>query len=270
MPEKRLNVFPVTPVKTDTTNQPITEAPAEKVKVDSEYESKKLQVAQEVYSNSLSETGFNAIEQMRQRTEEQIRLREEALRKNKEQTQLYQEKFETAQQRPVNVQPEPKVIPSSTPKSPISSVNIPMKNIDPYIQQISQPQFNASFDLIPLPSQGKLYRNKRPNVKVAYMTTADENILTSPNLLKSGEFLEILINRKLLETDIRYKDLHVGDRNAIMLWLRATSYGEMYPVTLFDENDDPFETEIDLNTLKTKNLGAEPDAEGYFDFVLPL
>jgi hypothetical protein len=30
------------------------------------------------------------------------------------------------------------------------------------------------------------------------MTTADENILTSPNLLQSGEFLEILINRKLL------------------------------------------------------------------------
>jgi hypothetical protein len=31
------------------------------------------------------------------------------------------------------------------------------------------------------------------------MTTADENILTSPNLLQSGEFLNVLINRKILE-----------------------------------------------------------------------
>jgi hypothetical protein len=127
-----------------------------------------------------------------------------------------------------------------------------------------------SFDLIPLPSEGKLYRSKKNNVKVAYMTTMDENILTSPNLLQSGEFLEILINRKLLESDIRYTDLHVGDRNAIMIWLRATSYGEMYPVTLFDENDEPFETEINLNELTIKKLGAEPDEEGLFSFELPI
>jgi hypothetical protein len=78
--------------------------------------------------------------------------------------------------------------------------------------------------------------------------------------------LEILINRKLLEQDIRYRDLHVGDRNAIMLWLRATSYGHMYPVTLMDELDVPFETKVDLNELKFKSLGAEPDSNGLFDF----
>ena len=127
-----------------------------------------------------------------------------------------------------------------------------------------------SFDLIPLPSEGKIYRSKKANVKVAYLTTSDENILTSPNLLQSGEFLEILINRKLLERDLRYRDLHVGDRNAIMLWIRATGYGEMYPVTLYDENSEPFETEINLNNLKVKKLGAEPDSEGYFDFILPV
>ncbi len=275
MSEKRPNVFPTNVSQTNTV-QPnnsviignVGEVPAEPVGVDKEYESKRHQVADEVYTNSLGETGFAAVEQMRKRTEEQMRLREEALKMNQEQTKLYQEKFATAQQRPVNVQPEPKVIPKT--KSVITDASVPMKNIDPYIQALSQPQFNTSFDLIPLPSEGKLYKNKRANVKVAYMTTADENILTSPNLLQSGEFLEILINRKLLETDIRYKDLHVGDRNAIMLWLRATSYGEMYEVTLFDENDDPFQTQIDLNTLKTKKLGAEPDAEGYFDFLLPV
>jgi hypothetical protein len=144
------------------------------------------------------------------------------------------------------------------------------KNINPYIIEISQPQFSSAFDVIPLPSEGKLYRTKQRNVKVAYLTTADENILTSPNLLQSGEFLEILINRKLLDTNLRYKDLHVGDRNAIMLWLRATGYGEIYPVTLLDNDNEPFDTEINLNELKTIKLGAEPDENGLFDFVLPL
>jgi hypothetical protein len=101
-------------------------------------------------------------------------------------------------------------------------------------------------------------------------TTADENILTSPNLLQSGEFLEILINRKVLEPELRYKDLLPGDRNAIMIWLRATAYGEMYPVTLLDENEIPFDTEVNLNDLKTKECSIDPDEEGLFTFVLPI
>ena len=164
----------------------------------------------------------------------------------------------------------PPTPPSVPPTNNFTSYGQNPSNIDPYIYEISQPNYNAPFDVIPLPSQGKMYPNKRANVKVAYMTTADENILTSPNLLASGEFLEILINRKLLEPSLRYRDLTVGDRNAIMLWLRATGYGEMYPVTIYDENNKPFETDINLQDLKTKNLGAEPDSEGLFDFVLPL
>jgi hypothetical protein len=143
-------------------------------------------------------------------------------------------------------------------------------SIDPYIYELSQPNYNAPFDVLPLPSRGKVYKNKKPNIKLAYMTTADENILTSPNLLQSGQFLEILINRKMLDPSIRYENLTIGDRNAIMLWLRATAYGEMYPVTLLDELDEPFETEINLNELKEIELTAEPDENGEFTFELPV
>ena len=44
----------------------------------------------------------------------------------------------------------------------------------------------------------------------------------------------------------------------------------MYPVTIFDEEDVPFDTEIDLTSLKTKTLNVEPDDEGYFSYVLPV
>jgi len=55
-----------------------------------------------------------------------------------------------------------------------------------------------------------------------------------------------------------------------MIWLRATAYGEMYPITMFDEFGEPCETEINLNELKTIELNVEPDNEGLFDFTLPL
>lgn len=225
------------------------------------------------------------------KSDEQMKLRDEQLRKNKEMIERYQYQANQASSRPinnVNQNNEPLYPQTNTQKmnnnenNYVPPTNPPINNgygdnfgknpsnINPYILELSQPNYNSPFDVIPLPSQGKLYKSKKPNVRVSYMTASDENILTSPNLLQSGEFLQILIDRKVLEPELRYKDLHVGDRNAIMLWLRATAYGEMYPVTLLDENNVPFDTEIDLNSLKIKNLGAEPDENGLFSFTFPL
>lgn len=226
--------------------------------------------------------------EMNKRTEEQMKLRDEALAMNRAQTNKYHQQSEASmaslnnpnngqnmnqntQGTPNNYQPSyvPPTPPSKPPVSYGESYGQNPSNINPAIYELSQPNYNAPFDVIPLPSQGKTYQNKKPSIRLGYMTTADESILTSPNLLESGEFLEILINRKILEPGLRYKDLLVGDRNAIMIWLRATGYGEMYPVSLFDENNEIFDTDVNLNDLKTKNLGAEPDEEGLFDFVFP-
>lgn len=228
--------------------------------------------------------------EMNKRTEEQMKLRDEVLAMNRAQTNKYHQQSEASmaslnnpnngqtmnqntQGTPNNYQPS-YVPPTPPSKPPVNngyseSYGQNPSNINPAIYELSQPNYNAPFDVIPLPSQGKTYQNKKPNIRVGFMTTADESILTSPNLLESGEFLEILINRKILEPGLRYKDLLVGDRNAIMIWLRATGYGEMYPVTLLDENDQIFDTDVNLNDLKTKNLGAEPDEEGLFDFIFP-
>ena len=178
-----------------------------------------------------------------------------------------------------NTPPSKPVYQSTTP--PVIPPVVPPSNDDDnddeakekrarYIEVLSQPQMNQPYDLIPLPSEGKLYPNKKKSVKIAYLTTADENILTSPNLVESGDFLEILINRKLLEPTLRYKDLIAGDRNAIMIWLRATGYGEMYPITIYDNDGIPFDTEINLSSLKTINLTVDPEEDGLYSFVLPV
>ena len=278
------------------------------------FEEAKKNVNNEVYSNvGVTDAQMDAVEMMRKRTEEQLRIREaagyksgaikdeslaektpqqlkyeeqlrlrdEQLAMNRAQTNAFQEKTLEATNRKPETKYQEQNMESKNqgnggyvpPKPPIkenSNYGENPSNVNPFIIELSQPNYNTSFDVIPLPSKGKLYKDVKQSVRVSFMTTADENILTSPNLLQSGQFLEILINRKLLEQNLRYRDLHVGDRNAIMIWLRATGYGEMYPVTLLDENDIPFDTEINLHDLKIKNLSVEPDSEGLFDFIMPL
>lgn len=177
-----------------------------------------------------------------------------------------------AQQPPVAQQPpaQPPVTPPPSNVGQPSDMNPSNEPDNVYIQQLSQPQMNSAFDVIPLPSGGKLYNGVGKNIKVAYMSTADENILTSPNLLSSGEFLEILINRKILEPNLRYRDLIEGDRNAIMLWLRATGYGNMYPIEIEDEKGVLFEADVDLNDIKTIELTKTPDINGHFEYKLPV
>jgi hypothetical protein len=264
--EKKPNVFP--------SKEPITE---DKIR---EYEKKKVAITSEIYSNAAEQNGeWDSIEVMKKRTEEQLKQRDEAMKKQREQTDKYHNSVEKVMDQPfnppvaapnyekyINTQDnkfmQAKSSPTDTKTSSVSDLG--------KIKEISQPDYDSPFDLIPIPSEGKLYKGGKKSLKVAYLTTADEDILTSPNLLNSGYFLEVLINRKLIEPNIRYRDLHTGDRNAIMIWLRATSYGEMYPVTLLDELDQAFETEIDLNTLEYKKLGAEPDDEGLFDYTFNI
>lgn len=208
--------------------------------------------------------------EMKRATEEQIRIREENLRKNEEIARKMDAKREAqAQEKSAYATQAPVV------NKPIVTQESGYGYTQPTpqpsaIDVLSQPQMNQAFDVIPLPSEGKLYPSKKKTIKVAYLTTADENILTSPNLVESGDFLEILLNRKILEPELRYKDLHTGDRNAIMIWLRATGYGTEYPIQVLDRNNIPFETEVDLSNLKTIKLGAEPDSEGLFYFKMPL
>ena len=158
------------------------------------------------------------------------------------------------------------------PRPQIERARIEPKPTQSNIDLPNRPQqtkpINVPYDVIPLPSEGKIYKHKKTHLKIAYLNASDENILSSPNILESGEFLDILINRKILDEGIELKDLHIGDRNAIMVWLRATGYGEMYPIVVYDDDDNPFDAEIDLSTLPYIKLGAEPDSEGLISFKL--
>lgn len=132
-------------------------------------------------------------------------------------------------------------------------------------------EFRAPYDIVELPSQGLLYKNKNSKVKVEYLTAMDENILSSPNLSNDpDEMLSVLFKRKLKDLDMDVDDMLIGDRLSLLIFLRVTGLGEKYKQIVYDPDSNDFvEGEIDLSTLKQKKLVIKPDEKGEFDFILP-
>jgi hypothetical protein len=131
-------------------------------------------------------------------------------------------------------------------------------------------EYKEQYDVLELPSQGILYKNKKSSVKVSYLTTIDENILSSQNIINSGKLVDILLERKVKDLGFDTKDLLDGDRMAILVFLRSTGLGDKYIQAVIDpETGKVVPGEIDLPSLTQKKLSIQPDEKGEFDFELP-
>lgn len=127
------------------------------------------------------------------------------------------------------------------------------------------------YDVIPLPSGGECYPNKMGKVKVAYLTAYDENILVSPNLYRDNKVLDEILKNKLINCPFAPEDLLQGDRDAIILWLRATGYGNEFPITATDnESGKKFDAVVDLSKISFKKFNLKGDEHGWFDFQTPV
>jgi len=129
---------------------------------------------------------------------------------------------------------------------------------------------NAQYDIVPLPSNGECYENKIDRVPVGFLTAYDENFITSPNLYRDGMVIDFLLRNKILNKDINPDNLVSGDADAIVLFLRATSYGVDFPIIVRDpESGVNIESTVDLSTIKAKPFNLKADENGHFSFVLP-
>ena len=106
---------------------------------------------------------------------------------------------------------------------------------------------------------------------MAYLTAYDENIITSPNLYKDGLVIDFLLKNKVVNSDINVDDLVSGDADAIILFLRATSYGPDFPIVVKDpDSGEQIDTVMDLTKLKPKEFKLIGDENGHFEFTTPL
>ncbi len=126
-----------------------------------------------------------------------------------------------------------------------------------------------SYDVIELPSRGIHYENKKKNVRVAYLTAVDENILSSPNLIATQQVVNELLKRKVLDKDLSIDDLVEEDKQAILIFLRNTAFGSEYNLTLTDpKTEKEFSAVVDLATLKTKDFKLESDENDEYKYYM--
>jgi len=119
-------------------------------------------------------------------------------------------------------------------------------------------KFTVPTEMIDLPSKGLLYPKENALsagvVEMKYMTAREEDILTNVNLLRQGLAIEKML-KSLIKTEIKYEDLTLGDRNALLIAARILGYGKDYNLRYANPNTGQEETiVIDLQKLEYKKV----------------
>jgi hypothetical protein len=136
-----------------------------------------------------------------------------------------------------------------------------------------QQDFNLPHDVIQLPSQGMFYKSKKKSIKVGYLTAYDENIIAEADFKKSIQESIVLplMRNKIYEKDIKPEDLIDGDVEAILLFLRNTSFGPEYSISVTDPiTQQLFTANIVLDELNYKKVNVKPNDEGLYETTLPV
>jgi hypothetical protein len=128
-----------------------------------------------------------------------------------------------------------------------------------------QQNFTLPHDVVPLPSGGVFYKNKKKSIKVGYLTASDENILMAGGL----DITTNLLRNKIYEPDLRIEDMIEGDVESILVFLRNTAFGPEMDLNLIDPvTKKPFKTTVALDELNVIK-GQSPNEDGAFTTILP-
>ena len=131
-------------------------------------------------------------------------------------------------------------------------------------------------EVITLPSKGLVYPETSPLAKgeitIKLMTAKEEDILTSPNLIKKGIQLDKLLESIVVEPGVNINDLVIGDKNAILITSRILAFGPEYVAKIVDPFDsEEVEVSIDLTQIKIKEIDESVlNRQNEYSFVLPI
>lgn len=135
---------------------------------------------------------------------------------------------------------------------------------------MSLSNLTAPFDLVVFPSMGLFYKNKKQHILVRYLTGIEENILTSPMLDEYGIALDMALKNVVLDQDINIDELLVGDKNAILMFLRATAFGPEYHLQIVcPKCNQTGKTSFNITQMQARDMIMPPDESGEFMYVLP-
>ena len=129
-------------------------------------------------------------------------------------------------------------------------------------------------EIIDLPSEGKVYSKDSPlssgKLELKYMTTREEDILMSDNLIKKGMVIDKLLDSLIITKGVKESDLILGDKNAVLIASRILAYGPEYTVEVTNPNDidEKIEYTFDLSQCPFKELPKDVDySDNSFEFI---
>ena len=120
-------------------------------------------------------------------------------------------------------------------------------------------------EVIDLPSRGKVYPKDSSladgKIELKYMTTKEEDILMSQNLIKKGVVIDSLLDSLIVTKGIKQEDLILGDKNAVLVAARILAYGPQYTVEVPNPKNPEETTEhtFDLTECPFKKLPEDLD-----------
>ena len=132
-------------------------------------------------------------------------------------------------------------------------------------------------EIIDLPSKGWFYPEGHPlssgKIDVFYMTAHHEDILTSRNLIQRGVVIDKLLEALIANPKVKYEDLLIGDKNALMIASRILGYGKNYEINVACPSCEKLsKTSINLEEINDKEVDFNEGQKGTneFTFVLPI
>ncbi len=130
-------------------------------------------------------------------------------------------------------------------------------------------KFSLPTEMVELPSKGLLYPKDSPlssgMIEMKYMTAKEEDLLTNQNYIRSGTVIDKLMKALIVDKTINYKDILIGDKNALMFAARVLSYGKDYEFMY-----DGIEQTVDLSTLELKYIDEDKVTERANEFTFKL
>ena len=143
-------------------------------------------------------------------------------------------------------------------------------------EEKTKQSFKFPTEMVDLPSGGKCYPKESPlssgKIELKYMTTREEDILTSQNLIKKGIVVDVLLNSLIVTSGITSDDLMIGDKNAVMVAARILAYGGEYACEIQNPNTgEKIQQTFDLTQCEFKELPEDVDyTNNNFTLDLPI
>jgi hypothetical protein len=131
-------------------------------------------------------------------------------------------------------------------------------------------KFSMPTEVVELPSKGLVYPETSPlvsgKIEMKYMTAKEEDILTNQAYIQKGTVLDELLKSLIVTPNVKYEDLVVGDKNALLVAARILGYGKDYTFNYSGE-----EQTVDLSAVENKPINESLFTPGKneFEFILP-